>query len=292
MNILAESGEEHLAVATATFASIENYEVVCKEWKAFSPEQIEDREAIPCGEIRTDFRMLLNRKSEECLFVKRTSYDLDESSVKQKGVIKMNPVIWTLENFRNGIATSKLPSKGEVSSRKMTFDEFFEKRQVPAVELSGLGYPVNLHEGINAVLEGKLKKARESSLKRMPDGSIWMYWHMSKNDYTEKMVFDRRTLMPTEFSSSALFKGKRVIPEKQVTTYEEIDGIFRPTRITFERLEWQTRRDTKKAVNMDIIGTLEIEWLKFNEPSVVFPNEETLGTDPILWAKFLGIIDR
>jgi len=283
---------QHIEIAIQTFAAIQNYEVIVTEWEAFFPKLVEDREKVPSGEKNTVYRMLLDRKSSECLIVKRILLDVDESSMKQKGLVRNLPIAWSLDSYRNGVATSRLPRAGQFTTEKFKFDEFFTMKGVPAVEFAGLFYPPVLRKGLQTVLDDKRKLSKKGGIKQLPDGTVSLYCSPNPDvDYVEKTLFDRRTLMPTEFSTSAPYEGTK-LTEKYVTAFEEINGIFRPTRIDFEKIEWQLPRNSKNGVPLDAIGKVTIEWLQFNEPELVFPKDEDLGFDPLKWAQFLRIIDK
>ncbi|MDZ4848688.1 MAG: hypothetical protein SGI77_05300, partial [Pirellulaceae bacterium] len=85
------------------------------------------------------------------------------------------------------------------------------------------------------------------------------------------------------------------------TKLELINGIYRVTSISLEiqdvgpdyaSLTKKYASDTKKSQQgmlLTTIGTVDIEWLQFNNDSLKFPTTEDLGSERRTWAKFLKL---
>jgi len=85
--------------------------------------------------------------------------------------------------------------------------------------------------------------------------------------------------------------GKQETTYDQNSSYEVVDGISRPIRISYSKESFGsgTGKDGfKKRIIYDEVGTVELTWLQMNDEAMVLPNIGKLARDIKLWNDFIG----
>ncbi len=80
--------------------------------------------------------------------------------------------------------------------------------------------------------------------------------------------------------------GKPNIIYKSQFEVEEVGGIYRAKKVEFEG------RRIDLGLVSTVVGTVNIEWLKFNESKLEFPNKEMLVQWPSAYIQFLKLDEK
>ncbi len=127
-------------------------------------------------------------------------------------------------------------------------------------------------------------------MRTLPDGTIlWTHRPIRAPDVITSFVIDPATLMLKTMTTIDDRKGKKTLSRKSTIRNELHDGIYRVTSIDIERGEpgpsyFEVTDDfeddpekSQKAILLSTIGTIEVEWIQFNERQLRFPTDDEVG---------------
>jgi hypothetical protein len=110
--------------------------------------------------------------------------------------------------------------------------------------------------------------------------------------------------MPRTMSIVDNRKGKDELTHQCSYELELVSGIYRVKTLTVEKVELgpdygdltdkylEDAKKSQQSLITNAVGTIEFEWLQFNEHSLKFPSFEELGTDSTSWREFLKLESR
>ncbi len=282
--------QEYVRLAFDAMSGLRNYEVHVKEWQAFFPRNAEDQKELASGEKTTHMRILFDREAKQALIVRREAPQFDKTEVaklRAKTLVSTNLVLY---RYVNGTAYTTVPQKGTMSYVK-SLDEFFLAANFPAIELAGIEYPLLAGKRANLEYEQLVAAAESGRTRTLGDGQVWVtFQRFEANNVQHKYVLDKSTLYPKEVSITVDNRGDK-LTKKQSVTYNERNGIALPVHVAYDRVRPNVRRDNKAVVLMDVVGTVDIEWLQVNETKLMFPDEKKFADDITVWADYLKILN-
>jgi hypothetical protein len=226
-------------------------------------------------ETTTQHRLVLDRDAERGVDVKSQK----RIETFGKKVIR-DSQLTELLTYRDGmlrrLSSLSVPAGGGVG-QKLPFEEFL--RFAPAVTLAQLnvfGGSVNQRE---TDLEKRVAGYRDNaSSQLLPDGTTVVTFRSSKED-TERIStvrFDKKSSMPTEFTSRGKVDGEDLVVFHQKIAYESFNGIFLATSISYEQTYEYRFPGTTEPKLADVIGTMELQWNSVNPEVLSFPDDKTL----------------
>jgi hypothetical protein len=282
-----------LAAAFENCLAIKNYDVIIRHWRGLTPHNEADLDFFPGTEDSIVMRFICDRDRERCSLVKwarLTSFD-------GKSVKKMRPT-WTYESFQHGERIAK--SVGNVTkgrTAKSTFLDFMRAHNICFFESSGItAYTFPQQKELRQSLEDIGNIFRGTSVRQFPDGTCILTANFPKEKPTQSVryVVDTRTLMPVRFTSRSQNSGRDKIIYSHTIRYEEIEGLFRTKSIQYEKLDYgiSRRENDPQAMELDHVGTVDIEWMQFNVEKLQFPEDVPLASEATELAKYLKLTDE
>jgi hypothetical protein len=250
-------------------------------------------------------RIAVDRKNERLVRLK-----LEVEQVRGEEWSKHSPhrffEKWIFEEYRDGLLSFTTFSSDDaernfeatkLQKRKVKFDEFCARNQVPNHEFWNFWRsttPFGIGR-VESVYNGPFNTG-DVTVRRLPDGSVKLTKESTERSQGQvvHVYFDAKTQMPFKQVTTVDQNDTQRIVHEHTATIEQVNGIFRTTHLS-QRNEGEKRLTAVVATSPDAlgafdrIGTIDIEWLQFNEANLKLPIASDILRDEAQRARFLSI---
>jgi hypothetical protein len=275
---------ELLDICLENASSFRNYEVRIDQKISFLDSKDETKDeytevAAPIEEM-TSYALWVDWQSERIVMIRRlTTENIENNQIENEELL--------LDYFEGNQGTRwnakffHLPLQQTID-----FRGFIKRVELPKVEMAPLcQFPASFvdipfDKGIN-----EAKKSLRGSLRRLADGT----WVRNVGDPKKSFTvthFDPEHMLPVYLASSSNYTPS----DLQTTDYEDVDGIYRPTRMTIQVARLVSGAKTAKAEKLRFMvgrGEIVFRWKQFNVTELEFPKDETISKGKAEWLKLL-----
>jgi len=158
-----------------------------------------------------------------------------------------------------------------------TFVDFLHYQRIPRMDFASVnGYPYTFSEPATKEehIENQIRRAADAKTTLQPNGLVGWVMDREQDNYADYSLFDPKTLLVKQFRrkenrDGAYAAGVKFIERRY--TYDEVDGTFRLVQMDFEEAASNFSPYT-------VVGTIQIEWLQFNQDQLELSSEETCLT--------------
>jgi len=289
-------GESLYEAASSHIRAIRSFDVQVTHWAFFHPASNGDPNEAAEVEKSTRYRLIMDHDKERCFFLQNKGLHYSKSELS-KDDIALLASTWTFEYYDKGERIDRSLESTRIAdkSKKMDFQEFCKWTPIPAPDMIGLigqdaAYNIPKEKRISTAIAAR----NDSSVKMFPDGTARITDTFQIPDGSKRTLF--LTLSPKNWEAIK-FIGVREKNGKQETTYDQnssyevVDGISRPIRISYSKESFGSgigKDGFKKRIIYDEVGTVELTWLQMNDEAMVLPNIGKLARDIKLWNDFIG----
>jgi hypothetical protein len=270
---------------------------------------------------RETSRAVSDRKTEQLLFV---SLYVEGLSVNPGDRDEKTTVscAWRVSEYRNGKGRMVTIPYGTFASRLLEkakprvtrFNSFRDELQIPNYEFWNWHRSDVLANEIQPAGAG-YRKSTNSNVESTtsPDGTVRVQLDFPSADQgvssTRRFVylFDGKTRMPRRRTDIEVVDGVNLITHAHEVAVELKNGVYRTIRISetdnripravdddraqgsFAEAFGIPRAEETLMTYYDRVGSVDLEWLQFNETALQFPSIEEVARDEASLARFLNV---
>ncbi len=287
--------------------AIQNSEVRIVEDYLYVPQQKTLDADIAAVSQKKVSRIVVDRIAERCVLL---SFLLEEHENGSKSDDARKPIRnerWFFREYQDGVSATadfsiadseKIFNVGSLRKEKKSFDEFCIRSDIPNFEFWCF-YPIDtkFFGRENTIFNHSRFATGDVAMRRLPDGTVKLIHSYEKAGITSTVDFDAKTRMPFRtVSVEKKAESIRVIDD-HTTSLESVNGIYRPTHISTENEGLPrsvgtnvTLENVQASIRLfDRVGTVDIEWMQFNETALQFPDINTILKDEAQRARFLKV---
>ncbi|MDZ4852587.1 MAG: hypothetical protein SGI77_25135 [Pirellulaceae bacterium] len=269
-------------------AAIDFYDVRVKRWSSQWAKDDSKAADYPTTSEDVVYRMLMAHSQKKCfVFIRRTTKQ--ESTERYGGTERVFRHIFSYEDGKM-LAFRPEDAVSRAMARDTDYSKFLTTTNVDYPQFLGAKplYYANASQ-IESKLSDQSTPGHQLSLEVMPDGLLRVQT-LVKPDYKSKSTqyFDPQTFAPKR---CAIFYKKTdswdLVYSHEMEFVERESAIL-PIRgnFSYESLVRSANRELKSTL-ANQIGTVEVEWLKFNDPKIEFPEWKKVGSSVAAFEKFL-----
>ncbi|XZE18359.1 hypothetical protein SH449x_003649 [Pirellulaceae bacterium SH449] len=279
-----EQMSELLDICLENAISYQNYEVRIDQTISFldSKDETKDKYVVVAAPIeeRTRYALWIDWQSERFVMLRRFVIEnIEDERIENEELL--------LDHFDGGQGIRRnakflhLPKQQTID-----FRGFIKQVELPKIEMAPLcQFPASF---VDIPFDKSINKAKSSlmgSIRRLPDGT-WVRLVGDPAKSSTVTHFHTKHMLPVYLASGSISTPS----DLQTTEYEEVNGIFRPTRMIVQvsrLISGPERGKSEKSRFMVGRGEIVFRWNQFNVAQLEFPKNEEISKGKVEWLKLL-----